>query len=113
MTHPTGSGAPGGLDVTTRHHGDTAQLRLDGDLDLATVYKLDHAIARAIADGATHLILDLRGLEFMGSAGIAVLYRLSDRPHVTVALIPGKPAIQRIFALTGMTDVLRFVDPPA
>jgi anti-anti-sigma factor len=112
IDHASGPSGLHGLDVTIQRRGDTALLRLDGDLDMATVSRLDDAIARVITDGATHIILDLRGLDFMGSSGIAVLHRLTDRPHVTVALIPGKPAIQRILALTGMTDVLQFVDPP-
>jgi anti-anti-sigma factor len=107
------SGPPDALEVAVRRCDDTAHVQLHGELDMATVATLETVVDRVLADGVKHVMIDLRGLEFIGSSGIALVHRLIEHDHIDLALIPGKPNIQRIFDLTGMTERVRFVQPPA
>lgn len=48
-------------------------IHLNGMLSAVTYQGLDKEIQRLIAEGSTTLVLDLQGLEFLGSTGIRVL----------------------------------------
>jgi anti-anti-sigma factor len=48
-------------------------LHLNGMLSAVTYHGLEKEILRVIDEGATLLVLDLQGLEFLGSTGIRVL----------------------------------------
>jgi anti-anti-sigma factor len=78
------------LNVYHERAGDTCRVTAGGDIDLATVARLREAVAEAAvaAAGATtpgdavtppRLVLDLRAVEFMDSAGLALLVELRDR----------------------------------
>jgi anti-anti-sigma factor len=72
-----------------------------GDLDLATVSRLDDAIARL--DGET--VLDLGGVSFVDSSGLHALVRArSDRPALRIENVA--PNVRRVFDLAGVTGVL-------
>jgi anti-sigma B factor antagonist len=60
------------------------------------------------------LILDLSGLEFMDSTGLRCILTCdaeARRDPFTIALIPGPPAVQRVFELTNTRTHLPFIDP--
>ena len=89
------------------------RLRLGGALDLATVPKLEAELARLTRE-ARRLILDLSTLQFMDSTGLRCMLKLdaeSRRDGFSLALVPGPPAVQRVFEITGTAAVLPFTDP--
>jgi stage II sporulation protein AA (anti-sigma F factor antagonist) len=93
---------------------DTASLRPVGDLDIATVPVLLAEIAQLRQAGCQHLIIDLSDLAFMDSTGLRFLiecYAESCEDGFTMALLPGPPALQRVFELTDTTTRLPFIDP--
>lgn len=56
-------------------------LRLDGDIDAATHKILQDKVAEVIETGATHVLLDLGGVKYMGSAGFRALHAISNMLH--------------------------------
>jgi anti-sigma B factor antagonist len=85
----------------------------EGDLDMSTVDELDGILRRLVEDGATQVIVDLRGLGFMDSTGITLLTRwntFASRDGFELALIQGNPRIARLFSLTGLGDYFTFAD---
>jgi anti-anti-sigma factor len=64
--------------VSTERIGAIAIVHLFGELDLATVDQVEREITAA-ADGVTGLIVDLDGLGFLGSSGLALLVRWAHR----------------------------------
>jgi anti-anti-sigma factor len=56
-------------------------LRLDGDIDAATHKTLQDKVAEVIETGATHVLLDLGGVKYMGSAGFRALHAISNMLH--------------------------------
>ncbi len=53
-------------------------VRVQGEIDLATAPRLHDAVADAVADGWSHLVVDLRAVSFMDSAGVHLLLDLKD-----------------------------------
>ncbi len=65
-------------EVQLRDRGRSAVVRLTGDVDLSNAEGLGRAIGRAIPNHALMLILDLRKVDFLDSAGIQLIYRLRE-----------------------------------
>ena len=92
---------------------DTASIRPVGDLDLGTVPILAGQVAQLRKAGCRQLIFDLRDLAFIDSSGLRFLlvcHAESDQDGFTMALVPGPPAVQRLFELTDTRDRLPFID---
>jgi anti-sigma B factor antagonist len=95
------------------HADGAARLRPHGELDMASVPKLERLLRQAHDDGYREMIVDLRGLEFMDSTGLSLLVRWSlcaDRDGYDFALVAGDDKIHRLFELTGLTSHFTFVD---
>lgn len=54
-------------------------LHLTGDLDGKTYQELDTKAGEIISAGASNLLFDLGGIDFMGSAGLRALHAVSNR----------------------------------
>ena len=92
------------VDVTTEAD-DVVLITVTGDIDIATVERIRSAVARATALHAKGLVLDLSGVKFMDSSGIAVL--IEARTCVpAIALRRPSPPVQRLLITTGLTGIL-------
>jgi anti-sigma B factor antagonist len=83
-----------------------------GELDLATVPALLERIAPHRRAG-NRVVVDLRSLTFMDSSGLRMLlqlYQASAGEGWELVVVPGPPGVQRMFELTGMEQLLPFVD---
>jgi len=78
-----------------------------GELDLATTPRLAEAIDELRDSGFDHVVLDLRGVTFVDSTGLRLILSLAASP-LTLELIPGPPAVQRIFETTRTLERLPF-----
>jgi anti-sigma B factor antagonist len=84
-----------------------------GALDMATAPVLEHELAELRAAGFRRLIIDLRGLRFMDSTGLRLVLRwhaAAQSDGFEVGVVPGAPAIQRVFELTGTLHLVPFLD---
>jgi anti-sigma B factor antagonist len=101
-----------GLEIEELGGGGDFALVLVGELDAAMASRLQKAVARLCADGALRwLTIDLRGLDFIDSTGLAAIVfasRLCERCGGELALIRGPDTVQQVFALTGLLDQLPF-----
>jgi anti-sigma B factor antagonist len=78
---------------------------------MATAPALEAHLDELRAAGFRQLVLDLSGLSFMDSTGIALVVRwhldaCSD--GFDFSLRPGLPPVQRLFELTGLAERLAF-----
>jgi anti-anti-sigma factor len=91
---------------------DAAWVRLDGELDLATAPELEQTLRESQLQ-ARLVVLDLRGLAFMDTAGAHVIVDASARAREDVCrlvLLRGPPNVDRIFTLTGSSDDVEIID---
>lgn len=111
--------------VKTQRRAHVTIVQPRGELDYATVETLSAALGAAVAEALRaaavdgferggRLVLDLRGLSFMDSAGVHLLVALDRRAkrdglHLTL-VAPAAP-IDRAILLCGLDQVLPFVAP--
>jgi anti-sigma B factor antagonist len=95
------------LDVTAGDDGCTT-VSVAGELDLATADELSRAVRSGLATGA--VIIDLREVTFMDSAGVRALntaLRESAEDGRELQVCVGKhPGVIQVLEMTGMLELL-------
>jgi anti-anti-sigma factor len=67
------------FSLAYRRNGPEVIVEVRGELDLATAGQLERALADLIDDqGCRSVVLDLHGLDFIGSAGLSVLLKAQE-----------------------------------
>jgi anti-anti-sigma factor len=83
-----------------------------GALDMATAPVLEAQLAELREAGFRRLILDLSRLDFMDSTGLRLILATDVAARgdgFSIAVVPGPPAVQRVFETTGTMNVVPFV----
>jgi anti-sigma B factor antagonist len=97
----------GHVQVDVSDDGRRAVLAARGEIDLATVDHLRHAIERAAATKASEVWVDLTAVDFMDSTGLSALV-VGHRalPGRFVVICPDGPP-RRALEISGLHEVLR------
>jgi anti-sigma B factor antagonist len=93
---------------------DAVRVRPIGSLDLATVPVLEQQLNELREAGFRRLIVDLGGLRFMDSTGLRLAlkwHHAAQRDGFEIEFVPGPPAVQRVFELTGTSEHVPFIRP--
>lgn len=61
------------LKVSQRVEGTEATVRVSGELDMHTAPDLDDVLVEVIDGGAERVVVDLSGLDFLDSTGLATI----------------------------------------
>lgn len=99
---------PGDLRVTVSSHGPGHDVRLQGELDMATASLLREELVRLAADGATMVTVDMADLAFIDSTGLSVLITALKRLRQQggdMALRSLTPGTRKVLEITGLTEV--------
>jgi anti-sigma B factor antagonist len=104
---PFGTGLPLDTQVSRPRPG-TVVLAVDGEIDTLTAARLqaglDEAVDAAAADGSA-VVVDLSGVTFLASSGLAVLIggarRLADEHDGRLRLVAASRAVTRPLQVTG------------
>ena len=113
MQDPDDVPAEAGSLVCEVHPDGEAVLRLAllGELDVATAPLLEEALMAAACQEPEVLLIDLRGLTFLGVAGLRVmLAACQEGARTRVSIVAGPPPVMRLFELTGLDSRLEIVD---
>jgi anti-anti-sigma factor len=106
-------GIPSGLRIERLTDEQGVVLLLVGELDLESAPELDRQLRELEQTNPGRLLIDLAGLDFMDSSGLAVMVRAGrsarDNGHHLV-LRPGPTQVQRLFELTGVLQRFVFED---
>lgn len=92
------------LVVETTRIGSHDVVVVSGEIDLASAAKVEAAIE---GFSAQSVVLDLRKVEFMDSAGLKMLLNQRTRLEESggnLRLVVGEGAVVRLLELTGVTD---------
>jgi anti-sigma B factor antagonist len=103
------------LRIATRRGSDRLILELVGDLDMASETLLRDALAQAEWEGMSTVVLDLRGVRFVDSAGLKAIFRARKAVRERgqqFAVTPGSAQVQRLLSLTHLDEHLRTIDSP-
>ncbi len=98
-------GAPQGALEEGHDASGAPVVRLIGEIDISNADEIA-AELDAVAREGSQLVIDLAGLEFMDSSGIAMLLRAAARVD-TLELRNPSSTVRRIIECTGLTEILR------
>ena len=95
--------------VSVERHGDVALARLSGELDLSNATAIEDQVTSGLG-GTTAVAVDLAGLSYLDSAGLALLSRLAARFAVPGAalrlVVPPDAVVRRALWISGLTEVI-------
>ncbi|MFZ2654175.1 MAG: STAS domain-containing protein [Victivallales bacterium] len=96
------------MDIQSKIGNGFTSLTIKGRLDAVTATAAEAAINRTIESGASNLILDLAGLDYVSSAGLRVLLvtakRLS-RQNGKIVLCGLQDAVREVFTISGFMSI--------
>ena len=105
---------PPDFSVTRRRAGGVVVVVPAGEIDLATVELLQAEIDAAATE-STQVVLDLRAVTFMDSAGLRLIVHSSralEGKGGALAIVRGPKEVQRVFGLVGLEGRMTMLDQP-
>ena len=94
--------------MTTEMKKNAAEtvIRIVGRLDTITAPNLDKIITEELGD-TKHLVLDMKGLEYISSAGLRVLLGAQKKMQKigSMKVIHVCAAVMEVFEMTGFADI--------
>ena len=106
--------APGEIRIGSEIDGTSCVILVEGELDHASAGDLERALKAAEKSDSAQIVLDLSGLTFIDSTGLALLVdavkhsrQNADRLRVKRSEAIG---VQRILEMTGVEDRIPYLD---
>ena len=90
---------------------DCAVLRIAGEIDAYSAPQLREQVIKLLGDGTRHIVIDLRGVEFLDSTGLGALVGSLKRVREqdgSLALVATAGKILTVFRVTGLIRVFEF-----
>ncbi len=85
-------------------HGQGAVLAVSGDIDMVTAPEFEKQLLAAVRERPGTLVVDLGGVEFLGSAGLTALVAAHQEAadHTKLRVVATSSATARPLQLTGL-----------
>jgi anti-anti-sigma factor len=98
------------FDVDINHNGTADTVTVRGEIDLVSAPQLRDAFA----DLGSQVLVDLRGVTFIDSSGLAVLI---DQKHKMMnggdlRIVANSPPVLRLFEIAGLTEFFKPIPDP-
>ena len=95
------------MTIEIKRNTEETIIKLVGRLDTTTAPTLDKTIGEDIAD-TKNLVLDIKGLEYISSAGLRVLLGAQKKMQKigSMKVINVCEAVMEVFEMTGFADIL-------
>ena len=95
------------MTITIDKNNEATVLKIEGRLDTTTAPALDKTISEDIGD-TKKLVLDIKGLEYISSAGLRVLLSAQKKMQVIGSMIVKnvRDEVMDVFEMTGFADIL-------
>ena len=92
------------ITTSVAHRNGVAVVTVGGEIDLSTAPTFEAAIATALEDAPTVLVVELSAVQFMASVGLRILAAAREQlaESVQVAVVANNPATRRPLQLTGL-----------
>ena len=95
------------MNIEMKRNAEETTIEIEGRLDTTTAPVLDKAINEDM-DGTKELILDLKGLEYISSAGLRVLLSAQKKMQKigSMKVVNVCETVMEVFEMTGFADIL-------
>jgi anti-anti-sigma factor len=100
--------------MRSERHLATTIVRLAGEFDLTCTELFEEELGRVMDRDTSIFILDLRGLEFIDSLGLATLVELdalARNDGVDFTILCGEGLVRQVLRETGLEGLLPIADP--
>jgi anti-sigma B factor antagonist len=96
--------APDSITTLVADHDGVSVVSVSGEIDLVTAPALEEAIAAVVTDGPKALVIDLSGVDFLGSVGLKILAATHEKlgKSAEFGVVARGPATRRPIHLTGL-----------
>jgi anti-sigma B factor antagonist len=105
MTQPS----PAPYAITTTRNAGVLVISISGCLDDEACVGLKQAIASGLAGAAPQVIVEMSGLRYVASAGIAVLIQAQKQlraAHGALHLCQASEAVQEVFVVLNLASII-------
>ena len=101
------------MDIIEEIQGDLSILKLSGRLDSTTSSILEEKVIEIFNQGTTRIVLDLKRIGYVSSAGLRVFKRIkaAQGPNDRILLRSVADYIQEVIELSGVDIYLPVVPP--
>lgn len=90
------------------HHATASLVDVEGEVDVLTSPRLKTILAEVVDSGATTVVINLNGVQYMDSTGLGVIVSAMKRIREkdgTIVLTGLSPHLLKIFEITGLRKV--------
>jgi anti-sigma B factor antagonist len=108
----TGHSAPSHLSCRVEHQAHAVVVSATGAIDLANQATFAEAVQDALNQETRPVVIDLTGVTFLGSPGLAALVQAHEnamRLHRDLRIAIGNQIVRRSIELTGLAKILPLV----
>ncbi|HEX6712188.1 MAG TPA: STAS domain-containing protein [Thermoleophilaceae bacterium] len=88
------------------------RVALFGEADLVAVEEINQRLLAVQHGGVRHVVLDLRRLTFVDSSALRLILVWDaeyERDEISFTILPGPPAVHRVFEIAGVLERLPFI----
>jgi anti-sigma B factor antagonist len=108
---PAAAGGPRAsrLRIETRKSGAACRVALAGEIDVDSGQALEEAVAEICASGASEIVLEMRGVEFIDSCGLSAILRARGAcadQGCSLRMTPAQEPAQHALAVMGVAETL-------
>lgn len=102
------------MEIKTARDGGKLTVQLKGRLDAVTAIQFDKEILK-ILDGVTNLIIDLKNLDYIASAGLRILLKCQKRMNTQgeMLIVNVNSTVREVLDMTGFSRLLTIEETPA
>jgi anti-sigma B factor antagonist len=103
------------MSVRTRTVGEIPLVALAGELDISTAPDVDRELTKVERQQPHTVVVDLRELTFIDSTGLRTILSAHARCRQyggRLVIVPGPPAVHRVFSISLLDQRLQFIDDP-
>jgi len=100
------------MQISERQEGGITVLSLEGRLDAQSAGGVEETFKKKMEEGASKLLVDLSGVEYVSSAGLRVLLATSKKLNAQggkLVLCGLKPYVQEVFEVAGFTSIFEIL----
>lgn len=93
------------VKIKTRRENDSVTIEITGRIDVYTASAVGESIQSAIADGASHVALDLTSVSVIDSSGLGTLVgnaQIINTRGGHISLLGVRPRLRRVLEITGL-----------
>lgn len=103
------------MELAVAKNEDEVWFTVVGRVDAFESASFSNKIEEHLAETPQHIVMDLQGVDYLDSSGLAVLVRTwrtqQTRSRRFSLVMPTSESAQRIFSLAGFDDVFDVIDP--